>query len=555
MKRLSESALTELFAPFANKSLETSIIILSYGKTSKRCSVKEFYGKTLNKSLENFFTFYRTLVGMDYVRIDLIVKEKLVTYEELNEKIGEINRNNYLTFGIRIDGLKKRLFLKEEMVANALLVPDKNHKIGINPPNLSFDLSNFKSYVNKKYHSWDYSLKYLSKSKIYLFETKAFFIENDSIYELKEYGFGNHFRVIDKADFEDTLDLVVTKGAEFLSHQLSDKGKFIYGYFPCYDKIIKNYNAIRHFSSLYALFETGESLSDQKLIAKALQGLHWGFENLSDTVAGDLIIKDHLGREIEYKLGAQALAILAAAKYTQITGDTQFFDKMRSLIKTVEKQFITENAETIHVFDENLEVKDKFRIIYYDGEILFSLLRAYELMKEEEIFILSKGLMTRFVENNYEKYHDHWLSYAVNEFLKHEQKKEYFIFGMKNALNRIDFIEKRDTAYPTMLELLVAAAKMMLKLETYEHRQEVISDEEFYKRKKRIVSVMHHRAFHEMVTGTMFPEFAMFFKAPYKITYGFFARHDRFRMRIDDAEHFLSGFVNYRGIVEALSED
>lgn len=44
----------------------------------------------------------------------------------------------------------------------------------------------------------------------------------------------------------------------------------------------------------------------------------------------------------------------------------------------------------------------------------------------------------------------------------------------------------------------------------------------------------------------MFPEFAQFFKEPEIIKYGFFARHDRFRMRIDDAEHFLSGLINYR---------
>ncbi|MBF8807742.1 MAG: hypothetical protein IC227_04340 [Enterococcus lacertideformus] len=43
----------------------------------------------------------------------------------------------------------------------------------------------------------------------------------------------------------------------------------------------------------------------------------------------------------------------------------------------------------------------------------------------------------------------------------------------------------------------------------------------------------------------MFPEFAQFFKNPKVVKYGFFARHDRFRMRIDDAEHFLSGLINY----------
>ena len=63
------------------------------------------------------------------------------------------------------------------------------------------------------------------------------------------------------------------------------------------------------------------------------------------------------------------------------------------------------------------------------------------------------------------KYHDHWLSYATNEMLKHSQTEEYYRFGIKNALDNIDFIDKRDTAYPTMLELLVAASKMMRKLE------------------------------------------------------------------------------------------
>ncbi|KIO93910.1 hypothetical protein N627_2202 [Levilactobacillus brevis] len=37
----------------------------------------------------------------------------------------------------------------------------------------------------------------------------------------------------------------------------------------------------------------------------------------------------------------------------------------------------------------------------------------------------------------------------------------------------------------------------------------------------------------------------MYFYAPYKFVGGFFARHDHFRTRIDDCEHFLSGLINY----------
>ncbi|MCD5003371.1 hypothetical protein IV487_12955 [Enterococcus saccharolyticus] len=538
--------LFETFTTYDNPNLSNKIFILSYGNHESRCQVKEFYGRTIQQSWDKLMSFYRSLPNENnYLRVDLITDETVITYDDLLASFSEIKRNNYITFGIRLEGFKKRVFLKEELVANAILTPDKNHKVGQNAPNMTIDFNNYAAYVKKKYNVQEHSLNFLLKSKIYKFSTKAYFLDVNDSHELENYGLGNEFRVIDEDNLKSTLDLVIKEGANYLVNQLHEDGKFTYGYFPCYDKQIRNYNSVRHFSSVYALLESAEFLNDETMIQRSLEGLIWGFEHLSTIIDDNYLIKDQDRGEVEYKLGAQAMAILAAAKYTQITNDTQFFEKMKTLTHTIENKFLTSENKTIHVLNAELEIKEAFRIIYYDGEALFSMLRAYELMHDEEIFALCKRLMTYFVENNYEKYRDHWLSYAVNEFLKHEQKNEYYQFGLKNALSKIDFIEKRDTAYPTMLELLVAASKMILKLETYEHRSEVISDEDFYQAKARIFEVMEYRAYHQVTTGVMFPEFAMYFKAPHKIEYGFFARHDRFRMRIDDAEHFLSGFVNF----------
>lgn len=535
------------FHSYVNPKLKTVILILSYGNSEARCQVKEFYGRTFTQSWEQLITFHRSLPNnIGYFRIDLITEEEQLSYEELINQIGQVKRNNYIPFGIRVEGFKKRLFLKEELVGNALLVPDKGHIVGKNRPKLQFSVNNFKSYVKRKYRIEDHTMNYFLKSNIYMFKTKGMFIENNQIYELTNDEIGNQVRTVEESNFQTNLDLVINRGANYLLEQLNEEGKFIYGYFPCYDSQINNYNSIRHFSSLYALLESAEFLADEEMIHRGLQGLIWGFEHLAEMNQGKYLIKDEDRNVVEYKLGAQAMAILAAAKYTEITGDTQFFEKMKALTHTIERVFLTENDETIHVYDEKLKIKETFRIIYYDGEALFSMLRAYELMKDEEIFAICKRLMSHFVNNNYEKYNDHWLSYAVNEFLKHEEQDEYYQFGLKNALNRINFIEKRDTAYPTMLELLTAASKMILKLELYPNRQAVISDEEFEIAKNRIFEVMEYRAYHEIVTGVMLPELAMFFKAPHRIEYGFFARHDRFRMRIDDAEHFLSGLVNFR---------
>ena len=533
-----------------NDLLATSVIILSHGSSAKRTSVKEFYGQNFSQAWQKFLLFYQQLPKDEDLRIDLITEEIEVTYEQLLSKFREIKRNNYLPFGFRLEGLKRRLFLKEELTANALLVPDKQHRVGKNKPNLQLNTPNIRNYLKVKYAMAESMDKLLQSSQIIIFKTAAILIEKNTIIPLEDYGYGNHVRGTTYQNFPHLLDLVIQEGSYFLQNQLTPSGRFIYGYYPCYDKVIKNYNSIRHFSSLYALLEAGEASQDHQVIADSLKGLTWGFKHLSTIKKDDYFIKEELINTVEYKLGAQAMAILAAAKYTQITNDTQFLPIIRQLVQTIEQFFLTSDDETIHVLDESFQIKEKFRIVYYDGEALFALLRAYALLKDEQILNLCRRLMNHFVANNYERYHDHWLSYAVNEFLIYEERDDYYLFGLKNALSKIDFIKNRDTAYPTMLELLVAAAKMMTKLKTYSRRNSLLTDEEFLAAQEKIATVMDHRAYHEVMTGTMFPEFARYFKNPTNITYGFFARHDRFRMRIDDAEHFLSGLINYRQFKE-----
>ncbi|MBO1299845.1 MULTISPECIES: hypothetical protein [unclassified Enterococcus] len=528
---------------------ERKIAIITTGENKERGKTMEFYGKSVSQLWNNLLTAYQTnrWDNNAYLRVDLVTEEEKITFELLQQQLKKIKRNNYIDFNLRFDGIRKRSFLKEELVGNAVIKPDNKHIVGKNHPNLHIDPQNYRGYVKRKYNREESDLSYLERSNVYLFKTKAYYIENDQIIPLEDYGNGNRVRTITEETLNEMTDLVIAKGSEYLKKQLMDTGQFIYGYYPCYDQPIKGYNSVRHFSSLYALVEAAEYFSDEEMLLEAKAGLIWGIKQLTINEQGYFFIKDFLGKEVEYKLGAQATAILAIAKYIQVSKDDSFETYLKQLVRTISQKFITKDNQTIHVLDKALAIKERFRIIYYDGEALFSLLRAYEILNEQAIFETCEILMEHFVTENYQKYHDHWLSYATNEMLKHKEKITYYRFGIKNALVNIDFIEQRDTAYPTMLELLVAASKMMKKLEKSELKNELFkTPTDFLEVKERIDTVMKKRVSHEIKTGVMFPEFAVFFKKPATIDYGFFARHDRFRMRIDDAEHFLSGLINYR---------
>lgn len=78
-------------------------------------------------------------------------------------------------------------------------------------------------------------------------------------------------------------------------------------------------------------------------------------------------------------------------------------------------------------------------------------------------------MFENFIHKRYEKYHDHWLSYCTNELTKICPEEKYFIFGLNNYLKHFIFIRNRKTTYATLLEMLMAAYKMVNRLKEQGH--------------------------------------------------------------------------------------
>ncbi len=374
---------------------------------------------------------------------------------------------------------------------------------------------------------------------VYRFTTKSIFIDKDEgiLHSLYSGALTNGIRKVPNIHVE--TENLISKATNFLVNQVKDNGKFVYGYFSAFGKKINTYNILRHSSSLYSMCEGYEIVQDARIKEAVERGIDY-------LIREAVVYKDEnkafvvdKANHNEIKLGSNATAILAMTKYMEVTKTNTYKEVAQALANGIIEMKLPDEG-FIHVLDyPSYSIKDLDRIIYYEGEAIFALLRLYAFNKNEYWLDEVKKTFDYFIANDYWKHHDHWLSYAANELTIYAPEDKYFIFGLKNCNQRLNFIYHRETTFPTFLELTMAAYKMVGKIKELD-KEELLAymDEEF------LIQTIDRRAEYQRV-GFFYPELAMYQKKPELIVNSFFIRHHSFRVRIDDVEHYLSGYCQY----------
>ncbi|MQW91367.1 poly alpha-glucosyltransferase [Acinetobacter wanghuae] len=518
------------------------VVFISYGEPTTRCKVWSTNApdaKTaLNRTLNFLDKMYDKKRGLpEYLKFDIAVNIKQKSWQDVKQTLNTQMHNNHFRKGVSFDSKFEICFLEQELYGKALI-----RGIVYNQPTF-WDQDNVNRALHSKYPTITKNLELDQLKHVWLFDTVSAFYEDEKMLNLQSTGPVNGVRELD-SDLKTHIRSLVLENATFLHNELQEDGRFIYGYFPAYDRELKSYNTVRHCTAVYALLETLEVDDKEEYLTKIRLAIEYAIQVFykEEKSCGFMIDGED---EAEIKLGSNAAAIFMFAKYQEITQDAQYQSVAEKLAEGI-LYMVDDQGKTTHVLDyPSLETKEQFRIVYYDGEAALGLLRLYQINQDATLLQTVKLMFEHFIEKKYDKYHDHWLSYCTNELTKICPEEKYFEFGLNNYLKHMKFIAERKTAYATFLEMMMSAYKMVIRM------REQGFDELYEKSKfEELKKLIEQRVEFQRSAGYFYPEVAMYMAKPEKILNAFYVRHDRFRTRIDDQEHNLSGYIAYLNYFE-----
>jgi len=534
LERFIRNKVAVLAAPFPRVVLFGSV---SDGKSRAR---------VITATSENFAGAWETLRGRlrdlplsrkaIWLKVDWVTSAQTRNWGQLARRL-EKTKRNYFRLGLSLDRDFRFAFLEQEINANAMLYG------GNTIANAVVNPGNFRLYARTKFPELP-EVQFDPDGQVTVFATAgAFSDETGALFDINGSGPDGGRRHIAQLRADDVTGLI-RRSSSYLAEQVQPEGRFIYGYHPCFDRRIEAYNTLRHASTTYAMIEAWEVTRDPALKAAIDRSLAYlTGELIHEAVLADGTAAAFLvdtGNEI--KLGGNAVAILALTKYAAVTGSRDLLPLAEKLAHGIRLIQDEESGAFVHVLNwPDLSIKARERVIYYDGEAAFGLMRLYEATRNPLWLATVEKAFEHFIAAGHWQHHDHWLSYCVNELTRYRPEERYFRFGIQNFADYLDFVLERITTFPTLLELMMAAERMLGRIAERPDLQHLLDDVQLVK----FHSALHRRA-HHLLNGHFWPELAMYYRNPARISGSFFIRHHAFRVRIDDVEHYLSGFVAYR---------
>jgi hypothetical protein len=328
---------------------------------------------------------------------------------------------------------------------------------------------------------------------------------------------------------------------------VKENGQFEYGINPVNNFFFVTYNILRHTGTIWSLLMQYQTTNDDNLIPKINSTLEYMFNEIEYKSYDVAYLVERKSNEI--KIGGNAVAIITLVTYMEVFKTDKYVDLITKLGNGI-LEMQEPDGSFYHVLNfPDFSRKERVRIVYYDGEAAFALSSLYGVVKNEIYLNAAQKAIVYFIDNKYEKYRDHWIAYSVNEITKYIPSDKYLSFGLKNANVNLERIYNQDTSYHTYMELLMSTFRLYERI--VDNNIEVSYMKKFDVEK--FILTIYRRA-HHMLNGYLFSEIAMYMASPETVVETFCVRHDSFRIRIDDVQHFIGGYVMFLEDFDRLEE-
>lgn len=477
-----------------------------------------------------------------WIKIDVVDFVQKVPFANLKKIFLSVKYKDFFRMGFALDPWMDIAFLEAEANSYGLydysVIPMKASKPGHeNVPCINIEQV-------EKYLGWNgRQCSPIILPFVYFFNCKSFFMDTDKeIYMLYNAGMHCGRRTIGELTPEFVKEILTTS-SQYLTRQMLPSDKFIYGYFSRFNAVMTSYNILRHTGTVWSMMCAYEVTGDNSLLETINKAIDYLLTQISYKDNETSFVVEAGSREI--KLGGNGIAVIALTKHMEVFGDRDFTDMITLLANGILYLQDKETGKMTHVLDAaNFEVKEAFRTVYYDGESAYALIKAYDITGNNAYLDAARRSIDYFINKNYVVHRDHWLAYAMNEFTRFVHEEKYYTFALRNAWENRERIRKQQTSYHTYLELLMETYDIYLRIKeqniSVDYMNQIDEDE--------FVEIIKHRAFH-MLDGYFYPEYAMYMERPDKILGSFFVRHDDFRARIDDNQHFIDGYAKYYKLI------
>ncbi|MBO6230185.1 MAG: hypothetical protein J6O50_06425 [Ruminiclostridium sp.] len=507
----------------AVKDFGRAVVFISVSDGHKKAKVFLSQSYDLSKALsEAFAKAKKSAMVPKWFKLDVVTSDEEKSYLDFTDE----------NAGIRNSGMRKGIAFTP-YYGTALLEAQINSSGMLNYETGELDLKR----VNEELAAMGKKRLSSIPETLRLFTTQGYFAENKAFaYKLADGTYNNGRRKI-TADRK-TVENLAQKTSEYLSSIIDSKGKFIYGYYPIDNEELEGYNILRHAGTIWSLIMQYDMCRDERLVPVIDSAIGYLRKSIIQKDSKIAFVAD--GSRLN--VGGNGLALLALTTYEEVFCTSKYNSLIRKLANGIIFMQKKDGSFTHTIHKNTYKTAEEYIIVYYDGEAAYGLLKAYGVVGDKKFLTAASKAADYFVDQDYVSLHSHWMSYVFNEITKYLPYERYFEFGLKNAdaddfsVNMFNSKGSSNVAAETLnasLELysrLINGGYECAYLDTFDDVQ--------------LVKASIRRA--ELgFNFFMYPEYAMYFKAPDTVVNSMAIRDDSFRIRIDDIQHFLDGYYLY----------